>query len=362
MDREAAFRNVLEQMVRQELARMASESRELVRETVRSVLLPQLRTAVQDSINETIQELLQGDRPNPQDTIPAGRAAVSAPPCTTKEVKETMAVIREPEKKPATDPAATGANGTGRYVYCIADGGVAVDLGPIGLERSRVYTIPSGGMSAVVHDCSAQPYQSEDEQVVKGWVQTHQKVIDAAIQEFHTVLPLGFDTIIKGSEEADAERVVKEWLSNDSEKLREKMDRVRGKLEYGVQVFYDPRVIGETLDQQSPTLRALKEEMASQGPGMAYLSRHKLEKAVREEMEKAVEKHFTDFYAAIRPHADDVKIEKVKRDGDKKMLMNLSCLVPASKVDDLGNELERISKMDGFSVRFTGPWAPYSFV
>jgi hypothetical protein len=42
--------------------------------------------------------------------------------------------------------------------------------------------------------------------------------------------------------------------------------------------------------------------------------------------------------------------------------MNLSCLVDGDKSKDLGEELEAIDKMEGFSVRFTGPWPPYSFV
>lgn len=44
------------------------------------------------------------------------------------------------------------------------------------------------------------------------------------------------------------------------------------------------------------------------------------------------------------------------------MLMNLSCLVKKHRVSELGNELEQIQNVDGISVRFSGPWAPYSFV
>jgi hypothetical protein len=44
------------------------------------------------------------------------------------------------------------------------------------------------------------------------------------------------------------------------------------------------------------------------------------------------------------------------------MLLNLSCLVARDKVDSLGKELEAINNMNGFSVHFSGPWPPYSFV
>ena len=42
--------------------------------------------------------------------------------------------------------------------------------------------------------------------------------------------------------------------------------------------------------------------------------------------------------------------------------MNLSCLLTKDGSRELGDELEKIDAMEGFSVRYTGPWPPYSFV
>jgi len=235
-------------------------------------------------------------------------------------------------------------------------------LGKIGIENSEVYTIPYKGICAVVHNCLAEPYKSDDQEVVKGWVKTHQKVLDAAMEKFATVLPLGFDTIIKSEDKANPEQVVKDWLRDDFENLKEKMERVRGKQEFGIQIFYDPKVMGEAIARESQEIQKLKGEMAAQKPGMAYMYKQKVEKALKEEIEKRVEQYFKDFYQAIKNHVDDIKVEKVKGDKGKVMLMNLSCLVLKERVEDLGNELERINNTEGFSVRFTGPWAPYSFV
>ena len=56
-------------------------------------------------------------------------------------------------------------------------------------------------------------------------------------------------------------------------------------------------------------------------------------------------------------------LEKTKKlNRDRVMLLNFSCLVVSEKVDSLGKELEKINNMDGFSVHFSGPWPPYSFV
>jgi hypothetical protein len=91
--------------------------------------------------------------------------------------------------------------------------------------------------------------------------------------------------------------------------------------------------------------------------------KEKLEKAVKAEMDKLADEWFKDFYDRIKGHTDDIVVEKTKKmDKDKVMLLNLSCLMARGNVDSLGEELEKIDNMEGFSVRFTGPWPPYSFV
>lgn len=362
MERDSGIGKIIEQMLQQEIARVASESRDMVRKAVRDTLLPQLRMAIRDSICELVQELSAEESSIVQEANVSEGTREIAPAFSETETDEMLATLRRLEEEMAVEEAKPSSNGTGKYVYCIADYGEAVNLGQVGIENSEVYTIPYGDICAVVHNCSTEPYKSEDEQVVKTWVQVHQKVVDVAMQKFDTVLPLGFDTIVKGGDKVDPEQVVKEWLSDDFESLREKMDRVRGKREFGVQIFYDPKIMGEAIARQSKDIEKLKQETAAQNPGMAYMFKHKVEKAVKEEMEKRVEQHFKDFYAAIKNHADDIKVERVKKGKGKTMLMNLSCLVLKGKAEDLGDELERIDGMEGFSVRFTGPWAPYSFV
>ncbi len=80
-------------------------------------------------------------------------------------------------------------------------------------------------------------------------------------------------------------------------------------------------------------------------------------------MEKKADECFKEFYNQIRRHVDDLRVEKAKKtDNDLQMLANLSCLMDKDKSTLLGDELEQIDEMEGFSVRFTGPWPPYSFV
>ena len=259
--------------------------------------------------------------------------------------------------------AETSAKEKGIYVYCVADAGQSVCLGEIGIEGSEVYTIGYRDICAVIHNCPAEPYQSSDDEVVKAWVLTHQKVIDTAWEKWGTVLPLGFDTIITAEVGSDAEQNTRNWLTEDYESLKRKMEKMRGKAEYGVQVFWDPRVIAQHLTETSPEIKKLEEEIRSKSRGLAYMHRQKLENLLKKEMEFKADQCFKDFYSRIKKHIDDIRVEKTKKaDQDSQMIMNLSCLVYIDKYRELGEELDEINRMEGFFVRFTGPWPPYSFV
>ena len=252
----------------------------------------------------------------------------------------------------------------GRYLYCIVEGSERVDLGSIGIEDSRVYAIPYKDLCAVVHNCFAEPYRSDDEEIVKHWVVAHQDVVDAAWERFGTVLPIGFDTIIRGSEGADPEENMRNWVREDYENLKAKLKKLRGKAEYGVQVFWDSKVMAQKLAEESVEIKKLNEEIKSKPKGLAYMYRQKLEGILKREMEDKADRYFKEFYEKIKPYVDDLRVEKTKKteDKDKQMFMNLSCLLTKDGSRELGVELGKIDAMEGFSVRYIGPWPPYSFV
>jgi hypothetical protein len=236
-----------------------------------------------------------------------------------------------------------------------------ISLGRIGIDNSQVYAIPYKDLCAVIHNCPAQAYESKDKKVVESWVIAHEETIETARKRLGTVLPLGFDTIIKADEE-DPEEVVKTWLKEDYQSLKEKLNKVKGKVEYGVQISWDTKIITRELVEKDPELKRLREEIKSKPKGVAYMYKQKLEKLIRGKLEKEAERCFKEFYERVKRCIDEVKVEKLKKENEpRQMLMNLSCLTDK---DDktLGDELEKINNSESFFVRFTGPWPPYSFV
>lgn len=245
----------------------------------------------------------------------------------------------------------------GRYVYCVADKSRTIKFGKIGIKNNNVYTISHKDLCAVVHNCKSQAYVSDDEEKVKNWIKTHQNVIDVASEKLGAVVPLTFDIIVKGSNED-----VVDWLRKDYERLKKILRKVKNKQEFGIQIFWDEKKIGDKIAETNQEIQNLKEGINKVSEGEGYFYKNTIETILKREMEKKADEHFKKFYDIIKNYVNNIKIDKIKKEKGKQMLMNLSCLVHENKVKNLGRELERINKLDGFSVKFTGPWPPYSFV
>ena len=295
--------------------------------------------------------------------------------------KENVKEVDEPEIVANTDPVGqleykgpetaneslgykeTVQKQPARYVYGIADQGINEHLGAIGLDGNEVYTIPFKDTCVIVHDCSAEPYKSEDENVVKEWLFTQQEVLDAVDEKYGVVLPMSFDMIIEGKNGNDPDLAVTEWLEKNYDNFHEKMSVLKNKQEFGVQVILDTSILSEKLIATDEKLSMKKAEIDAKPEGIAYMEKEILKDLLKEKVEERADQYFREFYHRIKKYTEDIVIGKAKKvGGNQQMLMNLSCLVKKDRVSELGNELEKIQNVAGISVRFSGPWAPYSFV
>lgn len=342
------MKGIIEQIVKQEIRGILAENEDMIREIVESSLVQELRAAIRDSISSALEDLIK-ETPESIDT---------------QEVVEEAAEGGRAGGHLGSGKISPESNSSGRYLYCIAEASERISLGKSGLENNEVYTIPYDDLCAVVHNCPAEPYESEDQKIVQGWIVTHQKVVDAAWERFGAVLPMGFDTIIRGNQVADPEENMRRWLDKDYENLKAKIEKVRGRAEYGVQVFWDPKVVAQKITHESLEIKKLDEEVKSKPRGLAYMYRQKFQDLLKKEMEKQADRYFKEFYERIKQYVDDLRVDKTKKteDENKQMLMNISCLLAKDERKRLGDELEKIDALEGLSVRYTGPWPPYSFV
>ena len=334
------LKEIVKKIIQDEVRVILAESRENIKEIVAATLIPGLKAAVRKEINQNLEIIFEQSVEKTESDTPK-----SAPSFNSSEIVNPRS------------PMAL-------YLYAIADGAETADLGPMGLDGNRVYTLPFGDFSAVVHDCKADPYQSDDRNKVEEWLLTHQNVVDATLEKFGTVIPMGFDTIISGKGNVDPEENMRKWIETDRQDLTEKMAKIRNKAEYGIQIFWETHVMARNVSEKSTEIKALEREIRTKPKGIAYMYRQKLEELLKNEMARKADRYFQEFYEKIKVHTDDLRVEKTKKADDEgvQMLLNLSCLLSKGQSEILGQVLQEIGNREGFSVRYTGPWPPYSFV
>ena len=248
-----------------------------------------------------------------------------------------------------------------RYIYSIAKMGTRVSLGEIGIERTEVFTIPYKDIAAVVHSCPPLAYDTKDRLLAEEWVLAHSYVIDQAMKKFGSVLPFSFDVILKGDDSA-----ILEWLGKNYSLLLQDLEKVRGKSEYTIQIYYDYNDLAAKVLLTDAKLMELKGQIEKESIGKAYLLGKKMDQSLKAlvsiEAARLADKSLTD----IKSQVDELKTDGKRWTPDNykelKLLASYSCLVRDDAAARLGETLDEINHMEGFRVRFTGPWPAFSFV
>ena len=245
------------------------------------------------------------------------------------------------------------------YVYGIVKNGPNFKYTGIGLNGKSVYTLKQGEFSALVHDCEEKPYISEDPNKIKELIIAHNNILSKAMEDFKGVMPLPFNTIIKGGENS-AENNLKKWLNDNKERLEKRWSKIEGKREYGIRIYYEK----EKLIQQasnSTEIKEIEESREGKGEGLSYLLKGKASYKTNEIIQNRINQFKQEFYDEIRLTADDIKANasRISINEEKDLLLGLSILIDEERIDKIKRILE---KNKDFSSQLAGPFAPYSFV
>ena len=342
---------IIKQIVQQQIRTILDNNRDTISKMVKKSIMPELYKMVQDEINREFLALAEKQLPLPGQDL------------KNTDLKNNDFLDLQAQKENRHSVKQGSFNGQGKYLYCIVKGDKDKKFAPIGIDGNKVYTICHKELCAIIHDCKAAPYQSNEEKIAGQWVMAHQKVIEKAWEIYGVVLPSSFDTIIIDDKKFTAKENLKKWLDDHYDDLFAKLEKFTGKAEYGVQVFWDANLMGAKISRENEQIRKINEECRSKSKGAAYMYRKKLENLLKKELENQAEYYFKEFYNKIKAHVDDIKIDKIKNNSsEQQMIMNLACIMPRENYHLLGDALEKIDQMEFFSIRFTGPWPPYSFV
>ncbi len=238
------------------------------------------------------------------------------------------------ETAPEEDPG-------GRYIYGIVRSWPSQIPALTGLGGARVYGISSGALTAIVHRCPPEPYSSDDRNQVESWLKAHASVLDVAAEHCGTPVPMTFNTILH----ADDTEVVK-WLADNSTWLNSIVERLEGRMEYGIEVTLDDNTEGNQAVMDGASF--LRREMSRRQDATRVRS-------------KALELG-REIVHRVSAVVSDVAHKSPKTEPGKVTAVSLVCLATPEQAESIGNILSEYADLPGVHIVYQGPWPPYNFV
>lgn len=251
------------------------------------------------------------------------------------------------------------------YVYgvvrCGSDrSGIDLTWQETGIDGKNVYVLSEGNFAALVHDCEEKPYSTEDPNQIKEMIITHNRILNQAMGDFEGVIPLSFNTIIK-KEGDSAHSNLKKWLHDDQEKLERIWNKIKGKKEYGLRIYYekDKLVQEASRGKEAEWIERISE---TKGAGLSYLLQSKAKAKTQEVFQEKVNKLKQEFYERIKKITEELVINpsRISLEEEKEALLSLSVLIEEKEINKIKEFLEKSA--EDFPYHLAGPFVPYSFV
>jgi gas vesicle protein GvpL/GvpF len=330
------LRAAIDQLAASDVPGLVAEAQAEARARVRSKLADLLT----HSMLEHIEEHLMPESRKPQPRRPASRETPRA----------------EPESSSGTDPA--------WYVYGVVDSEIE-PKGPVqGVDASRsVELLTEGGVAAVVSQVALEEFgeaQLREHLRDMGWVEmvarAHERVLDQ-IRAQATVIPMRMCTVYR------SDSGVREMLRNESTALRDAIDHLDGKAEWGLKAFADVEQMADAAGEDAA------DPDADEARGASYMRRRRDERDQRERARQLIEEGASAIHERLCMLAADGHVTAPQRPEvsghDGEMVLNGVYLVPDDVLDRFHEEVAALEGEFGplgIELDLTGPWPAYNFV
>ena len=230
------------------------------------------------------------------------------------------------------------------YLYGVIDGGAppkTVAAG-IGQPPSPVLVRPCTGFALVYSELTADGYTFSVSDV-----RAHQAVLEGLMSE-RTVLPFTFGTVAAGA------AALEELAAQAGPDITERLERLRGRLEVGLKVFWIREAMREAIGAPSPG-------RAPSAPAERYGTAIRVGQAVEEQVRRWREEYVPQMTAILAPLYDDVAEGQMVA---PTMLWNASFLIERGRQPEFAAAVAELNRRFGHHLDFrhAGPFPPYSFV
>jgi hypothetical protein len=263
--------------------------------------------------------------------------------------------------------------GQAYYLYCIGESEALASVYgkemPPPIEPDTEFVkIDGAGLSAVT---SVVPLADYGEDALQSrmtdatWVAVramrHEKVVEH-FSRHASVVPLRFGTIYMKRENVEL------MLDERHDELLAIIKRLRGREEWGLNVYSDRARLTEAIVSLSPRLRELSEQAARVSPGQSYLMRKKID-SMREAEARAETKRVAaaieqELLSAAASASARLRVLKDEGGEQGEVAAKLAFLVQRERFSEFRATAERLAQEyegAGFRLELTGPWPAYNF-
>ncbi|HZN05207.1 MAG TPA: GvpL/GvpF family gas vesicle protein [Pyrinomonadaceae bacterium] len=258
------------------------------------------------------------------------------------------------------------------YVYCIAENAAAAQLPAASLpaaieDESKLEWVVSNDLAALSSTVPRASYTEEslaehlsDASWTAVRAMRHETVMEYVARRA-SVVPLRFGTIYL--ERAGVERMLEE----KRRELAQIIERLRGREEWGVNVYCDQTTLMSSITSVSPVLRDLVDRAAQASPGQSYLMQKKIETLKVDEVRAALTRIIDEIEHELSQQSEDAKrlrVLKVEATEYGELKAKFAFLIKRADFETFRDAAERLAQTHqatGVRLELTGPWPAYNF-
>jgi hypothetical protein len=250
------------------------------------------------------------------------------------------------------------------YLYGVVPNDQPVPRGATG----SLETIPLAGLTALVESVSASefaPRVLEKKLQCIDWVselaRKHSSILEEAMRH-GPVVPAPLCTLFSSAE------VLRASLEVSEQEFQAKLERLKGRQEWGCKVFCDSGKLRATLGGNDSHLVALEAAVATASPGQAYVLRKKRDAYLAELASERMDAATGEMLDSLSLLSVDTRLRPLLSEAasgrSEAMALNVALLIAVSRYPELHAQVEELSarfSTEGFVIELTGPWPAYSF-
>lgn len=251
-----------------------------------------------------------------------------------------------------------------KYIYSViknpkemlGSGIAGLAAGMQGINNRDIVFVTYRDLAAAVSSIHLIHFDQLDKKELNQSVAVHEQV-NANLMKDYDIIPMRFGMIAESAEE------IRNILAKAYIKFKTVMERVAGKAEFIVQVFWDEKNMLGKIVQENTEIRELKKEVESKGKLSGFFSKIKLGKRIFEEIQAYRKKYTQNILGDLATRFPDFSAGKLLKTTMKEMIMNHSFLIERTQEQTLESRLNQLAEKykDELKFKYIGPMAPYSF-